>query len=271
MTATSITDQDEEYVKQVRAALEDGSAFTNFKQLPRIKGAIERLSAARGAEYRAIVLSQTPRLLQYLDKFKGNDAVGAPDTSAYPEGLMSPTTWRYIKVLSDLQVLFGSLDGWHIAEIGAGYGGQCKIISDVYDIASYTIYDLEPVGRLARKYLDAVGSPAANKLRLADFRQLGLDAPVTFDLVISNWALSECAKDMQDCYIEHVLRRSTHGYLTYNQISHLRGVESYRKKEFLGALDFATETMAEGLSGDVPEDMENFVMYWSAQPFLPPR
>ena len=267
MAMTSITDRDGVLVTSARAALENDEDFATFKQLPGIKRAIERLPPARGAEYRAIVLRQTPGLLDHLDRFKENDTSGSPTTAPFPEGMMSPTTWRYIKVLSDLQMLFGRLDGCHVAEIGAGYGGQCKIISDLYDVASYTIYDLEPVSRLAEKYLCYAASPAAAKLRLADFRRLDQDPPETFDLVISNWALSECTKEIQDVYIRHVLRRSKRGYITYNQISHLQGVESYRKREFIDVLHFPTELMPEGLTG-IPEDLENFILHWSSQPFL---
>jgi hypothetical protein len=265
---TSITEQDDVFLRDVRLALTDEDAFAQLKQLPGIKGAIERLSPKRGAEYRAIVLDQTPALLDRLDAFRENDRIGSPDLAPYPEGLISPTTWRYVKVVSDLQQLFGSLDGWHIAEIGVGYGGQCKVLNEAHSVGSYTFYDLEPVVRLAAKYAGEAGSPVADKLHLADFRRLGRGAPVTYDLVISNWALSECTVEVQDRYIEHVLRRSRHGYITYNQISHLRGIESYRKQAFLDALDFPVETMPEGLSGFVPEEMENFIVHWSRQPHL---
>jgi hypothetical protein len=267
-TPTSITEQDEVFLRDVQLALTDEQAFAQLKQLPGIKGAIERLSAARGAEYRDIVLKQTPALLDRLEAFRGNDQVGSPDLATYPEGSISPTTWRYIKVVSDLELLFGSLDGWHIAEIGVGYGGQCKVLTEAHAVGSYTLYDLEPVVQLAAKYAHRSGSPAAGKLRLADFRQLGAGASETYDLVISNWALSECTRETQDRYIEHVLRRSRRGYITYNQISHLRGIDSYRKKGFLEVLGFPVDTMAEGLSGFVPEDMENFIVHWSKQPLL---
>ena len=267
-TPTSITEQDEVFLRDVQLALTDEDAFRQLKQLPGIKGAIERLSPQRGAEYREIVIKQTPALLDRLDVFRQNDALGSPDLALYPEGQVSPTTWRYIKVVSDLQLLFGSLDGWHIAEIGVGYGGQCKVLNDAYTVGSYTFYDLEPVVRLAAKYAERSGSPVAHNLTLGDFRQLGQQPPVTFDLVISNWALSECSKEIQDQYIQHVLRRSRHGYITYNQISHLRGIESYRKKAFLEVLGFPVQTMAEGLSGFVPEEMENFIVHWSKQPLL---
>lgn len=263
MTLTSITDLDGILTVSARAALESEEDFAVFKQLPGFKRAIERLPAARGAEYREIVLKQTPELLQHLEKFRENDAVGSPTLAPYAEGLISPTTWRYIKVLSDLKMLFGSLDGWRIAEIGAGYGGQAKIIGDLYDIESYTIYDLDLVSRLAQKYLSRTESPLAGRLRLADFAQLGQSVPETYDLVISNWALSECTIPLQRVYIQHVLRQSTHGYITYNQMSHLSGVVSYRKQEFIDALGLPAELMPEGLSG-IPPEMENFILHWSS-------
>jgi len=264
---TSITDRDGRLVVSVSQALEDEDAFARFKQLPGIKNAIERLNPARGSEYRAIVLAQTPELLDHLATFRENDAIGDPDTAPYPEGMISPTTWRYIKVLSDLKMLFGSLDGWHVAEVGIGYGGQCKLVNDLYNLGSYTFYDLDPVSRLGEKYLRQASSRAIGKLRIADFQELGQTAPETYDLVISNWALSECTKAVQDPYIEHVLRRSRHGYITYNQISHLRGIDSYRKREFLDALGFPADVMPEGLSG-IPIDLENFIVHWSTQPLL---
>jgi putative sugar O-methyltransferase len=268
LTRTSITESDERYLADVRAALEHEHEFARFKRLPGIRDAVERLSAARGEEYRRIALAQTPGLLEHLDAFRQNDDFGSPVTAEYPEGAISPTTWRYIKVVSDLRMLFGSLDGWHIVEIGVGYGGQCKVIGDVFDVASYTMYDLEPVCALADKYLRRAGSRAAERLTLADFRRLGHDPDRTYDLVISNWALSECTKAIQDRYIEHVLRRARRGYITYNQISHLRGIESYRKREFLDALAFPVTMMPEGLRVDLPESLENFIAHWSRQPWL---
>jgi putative sugar O-methyltransferase len=267
-SGSSITDNDF-YLSSVRAALDDEQSFTGFKRLPGIRQAVERLPEARGREYRAIVHQQTPELLEYLEKFRENDRLGAPEIiGEYPDGPMSPTTWRYIKVLSDLRMLFGSLDGWHVAEIGVGYGGQCKILGDVFDLASYTLFDLEPVMALAQKYLRRIGSAVATRVVPSDFRTLGQGAPKRYDLVISNWALSECTARVQDLYIENVLRRATRGYITYNQISQWQGVDSYRKQEFIDALGFDVTLMDEGLDVDLPPELDNFILHWSSQPFL---
>ena len=255
------------YLDWVRAALENDDSFAAFRQLPGIKRTIDGVKPPQGSLYRKIALEQTPRLVDHLDKFKESDTVGSPETALYPEGPMSPTTWRYIKVLSDLQTLFGSLDGWHVVEIGAGYGGQCKIINDVHHVGSYTIYDLEPVSRLARKYLESLGSPVVDRLTCPDFRRLGEDDLETYDLVISNWALSECIKEIQDRYIECVLRRSKRGYITYNQISRLFDVDSYRANELVDRLGFPVEIKHEELSnGTYPEPWQSFLLHWRSQP-----
>jgi putative sugar O-methyltransferase len=266
---TSISDLDDMYLDWVRAALQSDDMFRTFRQLPGIKGTIERVKPSRGAIYRDIALRQMPRLLDHMDKLSAGDNVGSPDTARYPEGALSPTTWRYVKVLSDLTTLFGPLDGWHIAEIGAGYGGQCKVIHDVYDVASYTIYDLEPVSMLARTFLTRVGSRATRGLRIGDFWRLGEGPADTFDLLISNWALSECDKAIQDGYIEHVLRRSRRGYLTCNQISQLCGVDSYAIDDFIDRLGFPVNVRHEDLSDPArPEATQTFVLDWQSQPLL---
>lgn len=255
------------YLDGVNAALVDEIAFRSFKRL-RGMDTIEGVPPAEGSQYRDLVLKQTPGLLAHLDKFRENDLCGNPRKADYPEGRMSPTTWRYIKVLSDLQILFGDLNGWDVAEIGAGYGGQYKILQDVYALDSYTIYDLPVVTELIFRYLQEVGCTSLDRVRIADFQELPKAPAMTFDLVISNWALSECTRQVQDLYIEHVLRRSRRGYITYNQISHHCGVDSYRKNEFLEALGFPVGIMAEGLDLVIPEDMEQFILYWQTQPLL---
>ena len=40
-----------------------------------------------------------------------------------------------------------------------------------------------------------------------------------YDLIISNYAISECNKDVQKYYIENILSKSKHGYITHNQFN----------------------------------------------------
>src|SRR5207247_1982417 len=106
-------------------------------------------------------------------------------------------------VLSDLLDLFGSLDGIRIVEIGGGYGGQCAVVSAVATPASYTLVDLDPVLRLQQAYLREF---RVSNVSFAPARDL--DPSAGYDLVISNYAFSECMRRVQRHYLERVLLRS---------------------------------------------------------------
>ena len=129
-----------------------------------------------------------------------NDFYGSPIKHLFGNKLYSTSTMQYIGVLSNLITNFGSLHGFDIVEIGGGYGGQCRTITDYFDVESYDIIDLPEVTKWQEKYCsaDCFTEPTGKK----------------YDLVISNYALSEI-KD-NDVYINEVLKKSKHGYITCN-------------------------------------------------------
>src|SRR5712675_2935129 len=69
---------------------------------------------------------------------------------------VAPQTVRYVKVMQDLELLFGPLDGLSIAEIGCGFGGQCAVIAKRYKFARYTLIDLADPLRLSQRYLETL-------------------------------------------------------------------------------------------------------------------
>jgi hypothetical protein len=76
--------------------------------------------------------------------------------------------------------------------------------------ASYALVDLEPCLALQRTYLGELGVTA-------EFRRAeDLPRDAEYDLVISNYAFSECVGRGQRDYLERVLSRSRRGYLTMN-------------------------------------------------------
>jgi hypothetical protein len=193
------------------AAAEDPARFATFKQDPEFRVVIENLTCEHGRQYLDAAFDQTPSLARYLELFRENDLVGSPWICNYGgHGSFSPTTLRYVKVLSDLTRLFGSLEGARIVEIGGGYGGQCYIVSAVAKPASYTLVDLEPVLALQRRYLQELGVTSVRFETAEDLE------PADYDLVVSNYALSECSRRVQRNYIEKVLSRSARGYITCN-------------------------------------------------------
>jgi len=96
---------------------------------------------------------------------------------------------------------FGPLDGMRICEIGGGYGGQAKAILDEYKPVWYHIIDLPEVCELQKRY-----EPRVSTFTEPTYQD--------YDLVISNYALSEIPDNK--LYIDEVLRRSKHGYITCN-------------------------------------------------------
>lgn len=208
---TSVTDNDT-YPQFCQEAAENSALFAQFKSMPVYSGVVENVSYEQGKEYLDVIKKQSPELLDYLEAFKSNDSIGNPQKFYYDDvGEISPTTLRYIKIASDLKMLFGSLDQCIIVEIGGGYGGQCKILADIFHFKKYIIFDLPGPLALAKRYL--------KELEVKNVQFLSFDSMIsdkTFDLVISNYAFSECTSKMQQKYIEDVFAHSNKGYLLCN-------------------------------------------------------
>jgi hypothetical protein len=104
-----------------------------------------------------------------------------------------------------------------IAEIGGGFGGQAAALRKLSGFKSYTIYDLPEVHELQSRFLKQ------NNLRDGVLYADGRLAPSgKFDLVISNYAVSELQRGLQVAYFENVVKSSTCGYLTWNLIAENR-------------------------------------------------
>lgn len=212
---TSISD-DNSYPDFCRLAAKNESLFNTFRSNPKYTAILEHVTQNEGNVYLDLIKKTNPDILSNINKYKTNELVGSPNKFHFDIGYLSPTTIRYIKVLTDLISEFGSLDGLDIVEIGCGYGGQAKIIMDTFNIKSYTLIDLEPVLKLTEKYLDAVNVDMT-KIKLITMDKLTDSAK--YDLFISNYAYSECNKEIQLKYFEKVLSKSEKGYLTANFIN----------------------------------------------------
>lgn len=210
---TSITDF-EAYNQLCEQAAKDPSVFAHFRNHQIYCKVLEHVSPMLGRQYLDAIKAATPELLQNMEAFRKNDAFGNPPTYFYPEtGRIAPTTLRYIKVASDLKRLFGSsLEGSSIIEIGGGYGGQCKIIADLYKFKSYTLVDLPGPIALTKEFLKKQKVP---NVYFKTFDEVIADE--SFDLVISNYAYTECSAEMQEKYCQEILSHSKRGYLICTQ------------------------------------------------------
>ncbi len=201
------------YVEAVMNACRDYSAFENFKRHPHYQQVLEHVNEAYGQKYLDIIAKQTPHFLNLIENFRKNDLIGNPFTFNYKEvGQISPTTLRYMKVASDLQLYFGSNIGPKIAEIGVGYGGQLFVIDQVFPYKSCDLYDLPPVLELVSRYLES--HIMNGSYRTTTLNQCSGDQ--AYDLVISNYAFSELPAHLQVAYIKKVISKSSRGYMTMN-------------------------------------------------------
>ncbi|MBM4100437.1 MAG: putative sugar O-methyltransferase [Planctomycetes bacterium] len=195
-------------------AVNSTSMFRHFRRIRNYTAILEHVSPEQGVEYLRHV-ARRPELVAALPRFAANDRVGDPRMHGYPpHGAFSPTTLRYVKVLGDLLDRFGTLDGLSICEIGVGYGGQCRVIAEWSRPAAYCLVDIRQALGLAERFLDhfALSVPV-------EFRTLNTLPAREWDLVISNYALTELPREYQEAYMDRAVRRARRGYVTFNRIN----------------------------------------------------
>lgn len=215
---SSLSDTDSYRGACVQAASD--AAFARFRRIgdyadvvepPYLPDAPEWPPVADQAQVREIVARQGYAPL--LDAFRLNDTLGDPILNDYPGlGRFNGFTLRYIKVLGDLEQLFGSLDGMRILEVGGGYGGQCAIIARRFAFQRYTIVDLPEALQVSGRYLRTLGID--NVALQPDFPPDG----ELFDLLISNYALSELDEPLRAAYYDRVMPRAGRGYILSNKL-----------------------------------------------------
>jgi putative sugar O-methyltransferase len=204
---------DGSYVPFVIKAANNPAVFERFRSNPAYRRILEHVTESNGQKYLDRILVDNPGFIDRIDDIKQNDFVGAPITYKYPKiGEISPTTLRYLKVASDLKKYFGPKIGSKIVEIGVGYGGQMLIIDKLFDVTEYHLYDLPPVLDLVSMYLESYLLNSSYKTVTIN-QNSGDDS---YDLAISNYALSELPSKLQITYIRKILSRARRGYLTMN-------------------------------------------------------
>lgn len=255
-TSTNISIANIETYKNVCSkAASDDIIFNEFKSIAEYRQILEHTDCHCGFLYLEYFLKFI-KFNDQIEKFKSNDSVGNPIKCEYvidgkSYGSISPTTLRYMKVLCELVSLFGDLNNFNVVELGGGYGGQSKIIQDVYNIESYQMIDLPEAERLQQKYLTHFNY------------KVDFNFKDQYDLFISNYAYTEICKKLQDKYFKDVIMKSKRGYITCNFISTGYGVTSYTKDDLL--------SMFSPLKPKIIDEYplthgENFIIVWGFNP-----
>jgi putative sugar O-methyltransferase len=248
-----------DYKEYRNACLKAVGNINEFKRDAEYSKVVENASYAHGYYCFEHISENYPQVLEQIEKIKLNDNCGNPYRYRYSKiGRVSPSTLRYAKIAGDLESLFGSLDGHHILEIGAGYGGQAVVLSQLYQIGSYSLIDLPEALNLQDNYLNEFN--IAHQLIEED----GLEAIEKIDLIISNYAFTHLCKEAQEIYLQKVISKASKGYMICTLLTELyfKEFDALTKDEIIAkleALGFNVEVLDEN-----PSSFEgNYVLVFS--------
>jgi putative sugar O-methyltransferase len=238
----------QKYSEACLNAAQDESVFKKFRRDPVITQVMEFHYEQIGKEYLEAIKRDNPDLIKYLNRFNSSDRFGSPLVYKYEGVMISPSTLRYVKVMSDLIKYFGDINRFKIAEIGSGYGGQCKVIKDIFNV-DYHCIDLSEVNLLAIQFL--VKNNKGN-IRFSSWDQLMKE---NYDLLISVGAFTEMNREIQDYYREMIINGSKRGYIIGNVV--LNPNNCYQMDDYKQMKD------AIFTSEEPNTHPDNFVMYWN--------
>jgi hypothetical protein len=238
-----------DYFARCKEAVTDEALFKVFRQDWTFYDMYEHATYDQALVYLEEI-RKVPEVYNKIERFILNDNVGHPKLSHFKDlGLFfAPTTLRYVKVLADLVKHFGSLDGFNIVEVGGGYGGQARVIHEMFKVGSYTLVDHPDVVPLAQKYLNEF-----------DIRLHGNKGP--YDLFISNYAFTEISRGYQDAYRERFINNSSRGYITCNFY------EWYETENMLTFSELINMVPGTQVHEEIPlTAKDNFILTWNLLP-----
>lgn len=200
------------YELRVSKLVTDKRLINQFRRNFEYRMILEHVSYRQGSKYLARIFELGFVDRGLISKLARNDNFGNPRRYYFSGiGWVSPTLLRYISVFSEIENLIGFKNINSIVEIGIGYGGQARVIYELSHVTRYEFYDLSDVQQLASIYL---------KKTCPEFSPSYLDIyrveNEKFDLVISNYAISELPVEVQEEYLAKVLEPAAHCYLIMN-------------------------------------------------------
>jgi putative sugar O-methyltransferase len=243
------------YASAILNILKSQKNFANFKRNRLYRDILEHVSEEQGNAYLDVLKLRNDGILKHaLETVLLSDTIGNPLKFRYTGYFtsLSPTTLRYVKVSSDLKILFGE-DLGDVVEIGCGYGGQTLVNDQILNVRSAKLFDLPIVNKLIRRYLNT-------HLLHGAFKTTSINEEVasSYDLAISNYAFSELPKKLQLIYITKVLSKSRKGYLTMNSgLSGGGSIEKLSLKELRYQLPNFETFEEKPLTGH-----DNYIIVW---------
>ena len=194
--------------------------YSSFKGQPFFRDILEHVSLQFGLEYKQLIEIEFKRCIEeFADLIKINDSIGDPSKFTMDNLCISPSNLRYIYhsllIESKIKLWFNKKE-IKIVEIGGGYGGLCYYIKNIikdYHI-NYTIVDLPNILNLQNKFLNDV---QIDSRLISCFDTTNINE--TFDLVISNYCLSEISMENRLYYLNNLVNRCEKEFYVWNSRS----------------------------------------------------
>ena len=241
-----------DFVREITSIVDSPENFLIFKTkaFPTVYRVLSEFLESPVLLFRTVdcLLSYAPHLFTQLPELSRRDnAVGSPITHEYYVGLLTSSRQeppqsglstihvnmrsgthppRFLYQLMSVEYAFRAVNtlgfkDFAVLEIGGGAGGMLTTFLTVHDLKSYTIVDLSCVHKLVRKVLRASNDTRSDEKLI----QLTPDStlPVSSDLFLSFWCLSEQTREQIDAYLELYVANAKRGYIQLNYDEDLEG------------------------------------------------
>lgn len=235
------------YTAALKNLENDPSIFSTFKSNTYFNDILEHTDFTFGERYQDLIRSEfNEEPKNFIEVIKRNDSIGGPVKYAFGDITMSPSNLRYIYhallIKSKCLRWFPNKKNIRILEIGGGYGGLCLYLKSIYkecDI-DYTIIDLPEPSNLQNKFLKEVGVQNARSISCKKIDDLSNEK---FDLVISNYCLSEISLENQEEYFKKLIINCDKKFYIWNYLTRKRKLFFFKTKdiEFLDKKDYIIE------------------------------
>jgi putative sugar O-methyltransferase len=224
----------ETYIETVKDVV-DSDNLSDFKSRKEYKTILEHASQQEASFYYTLIMDRIKNgeviNNELINKFKENDKLGNGETiNCEYFGEIGRSTLKYIALAYQIRDLVGEKKNLKLLEIGGGYGGQVKILCDLLDVSEVFMIDIPVVLSLQKKYLQHHGI----EVNTVDPDKVESLYDKEFDLVVSNHAICELHRDLQDTYIP-LVKNSKNGYILYHHSETWGG--SYSMKDFCDKID----------------------------------
>ena len=241
------------YLEACNDFVDNDDKFNTFKQDSRYTPVLEHVSREESLTYITEMKSKERLTEAILEYVRENDKYGTPVTYDYDGlGTLSPSTIRYLKNCLDILDYFGTDGSYNnIVEIGGGYGGLCKVFTSFVNFKKYTLFDLPEASKLSQKYLSKFEC-LKNKVTFRDTNSINQLRKV--DLLISNYAFSECSRKYQEEYYNKVIKNASRFYIIYNAFTQ----NNIGPDEFL---ELVRETFDVHVEKEDRPSHSNFILY----------